>query len=130
MIIKALLIFVLIAAAETIHGILRIRYLNRPLGDRRARQVSVFTGSIILNVTAWLAIPWIGVSTLSDCVVIGLLWLVLMLTFDIGLGRLYFKFSWKRIGNDFDPRKGGFLGFGMVVLFFAPILVAKLRGLI
>jgi len=120
----------LIAAAETIHGILRIRYLNRPLGDRHARQVGVFTGSIILTVIAWLGIPWIGVSTLSDCVVIGLLWLVLMLTFDIGLGRLYFRFSWKRIVKDFDPRKGGFLGFGMVVLFFAPIIVARLRGLI
>jgi len=31
---------------------------------------------------------------------------------------------------DFDPRQGGLLAIGMCILFDAPILVAKLRGLI
>jgi hypothetical protein len=33
--------------------------------------------------------------------------------------------SWERLLADFDLRKGGFLGFGMLVLFLAPLIIAK-----
>ena len=59
----------------------------------------------------------------------GGLWLVLMLAFEIGLGRLVFHASWDRIASDFDLRRGGCLGFGMLVLLAAPLLAAKLHGL-
>lgn len=41
---RALLIWLLITGLEIIQGILRVRYLNRPLGDHRARQVGVDAG--------------------------------------------------------------------------------------
>lgn len=58
------------------------------------------------------------------------LWLVMMLALEVGFGRLVFRASWQRILADFDPRQGGLLAIGMCILFDAPILVAKLRGLI
>jgi hypothetical protein len=128
MIIKALLVWALIALAETLHGIARIRFLNRRLGDRRARQVSVFTGTLIILIIAWFTVPWIGPESTMDSLVVGGVWLVTMLLFDIGLGRLYFHFSWKRILGDFDITKGGFLGLGMIVMFLAPLLVTLLGG--
>jgi hypothetical protein len=38
--------------------------------------------------------------------------------------------SWDRIASDFDPRRGGLLAFGMLVILVAPRLVAQCRGLI
>jgi hypothetical protein len=38
--------------------------------------------------------------------------------------------SWQRLAADFDFRKGGLLSIGMAVLLVAPLLVAKLRGLV
>ena len=61
---------------------------------------------------------------------VGLLWLLLMLAFDIGFGRFVFHASWDRIVSEFDVRRGGLLGFGMLVFFCAPLLVAKLRGVL
>jgi hypothetical protein len=127
---RAFLIWLLIAAAEVLHGILRVRLLNRRVGDHRARQIGVFTGSGILFAIAWFAVPWLGASTTGQLIFVGFLWLALMLTFEIAFGRLVFRASWQRIASDFDFRKGGLLSIGMLVLLIAPVLVAKLRGLV
>lgn len=125
---KALLIGLLIAAAETIQGILRLKFLNRRLGDKRARRVAVIPGSLIILLIAWGFAPWIGIRTPLDALAIGLLWVGLMLTYDLALGRWFFHFSWARLRADFDPRTGGMLGFGMVVLALAPWLAGSWHG--
>lgn len=120
----------LIAIAEVLHGILRVRFLNRRLGDRRARQIAVFTGSGLILIIAWALVPWINPSTVAQCLWIGLLWLLLMLAFEIGFGRFVFRASWKRLLSDFDFRQGGLLSIGMAILFFAPLIAAKVHGLL
>lgn len=130
MVAKAAIVFVVIALVETLHGILRVRFLNSRLGDHRARQISVLTGSAMILLIGWFTIPWIGPSSLWESLAVGALWLILMLTFDLGLGRLYFGFSWRRLARDFDVRQGGFLGFGMTVLFLTPLIIATIRGLL
>jgi len=129
MILKALLTWIGIAFAETLHGILRVKLLNRRLGDRRARRVGVFTGSAIILIIGWFSVPWIGPSSNMDSMIVGLFWLALMLSFDVAFGRLVFHFSWRRIASDFDVMKGNLLLLGMVVLLFTPWIVAKLRAL-
>jgi hypothetical protein len=130
MLIRALIVCVLIAAAETVHGILRVRLLNRRVGDHRARQIGVGTASLIILAIAWLTVPWMAPASAGDALTIGGLWLGAMLAFEISLGRFVFHASWDRIFSDFDFRRGGLLGFGMLVLFFAPLLMARFHGLI
>lgn len=127
---KAFLTWILIALAETVHGILRVKFLNRRLGARRARQVGVLTGTVLILIIGWFALPWIGPSTVGECVLVGVLWAALMTAFDVGLGRLYFGLSWRRIARDFNPREGGYLGFGMAALLLTPLFVAWLRGIL
>ena len=129
MIFKALVIWMLIAAAEVLHGVLRVSLLNRRLGAHHSRQIGVFTGSVIILIISWLTVPWLGASTNGQLFGIGCLWLVLMLAFEIAFGRLVFRASWKRLASDFDFRKGGLLSIGMLILFAAPFLATKLRSL-
>jgi len=130
MILKSFLVWFLIAVAETLHGIIRAKYLNPRLGDRRARQFTVITGTIIILLVGWFTIPWINPQSGQESIVVGLIWLVAMLTFDIGFGRLYLRLSWKRIWSDFDIFQGGYLGFGMAALLMTPWIVALIRGII
>jgi len=130
MIIKILLIWLIIAFAETIQGILRIKYVSRKIGEPLARKLGVVTGSIIILLIGWFAIPWIEPSTVLDCLIIGIIWLFLMVSFDVILGRYIFHFSWKRIVSDFNIFRGNFLVIGMAVLFFTPIIIALVRNLI
>ncbi len=127
---RALLIWLLIAATEILHGILRVRLLNRRVGDRRARQIGVFTGSGIILAITWLTLPWLKASTAGQLLAVGFFWLVLMLALEVVLGRLVFRFSWQRIAADFDFRKGGLLSIGMLVLVLAPVIAGSVRSLI
>jgi hypothetical protein len=125
MILHAFLVWLLIAAAEVAQGILRVRYLNRHVGDHRARQIGVVTGSLLILLIAWLTRDWIGARTNAQQWTVGGLWLGLMLAFDLSFGRLVFHFSWSRIAADFDVRRGNFLGIGMLVILFSPLIVAR-----
>lgn len=117
----------LIAGVEVIHGILRVRFLNPRVGDHRARQIAVFSGSALILLIAYALVPPLDIQSRMGLLSVGLLWVLLMLAFEIILGRWVFHLSWKRIGSDFDLRQGGLLAFGMLVLFLAPLLVMKLR---
>jgi hypothetical protein len=129
MLVRAGIIWVLIAVTEVIHGVLRVRFLNRRVGDHRARQIAVGTGSLlILGITA-VTIAWIGPATPREALAVGGLWLGLMLAFEFAFGRLVFRASWDRLLADFDWQRGGLLGFGMLVLFLAPLLLGRGHGL-
>lgn len=127
MLMRAFAVWGLIAGCETAHGILRLKLLNRRVGDHRARQIGVGTGAMLNFFLTWLTLPWIGAVTTAELFGVGALWLGLMLGFDVGLGRRVFRLPWARIARDFDPRAGGWLGFGMLLLGLSPWLAAWLR---
>jgi len=129
MLFRALFVWMVIAMAETIHGILRVRLLNRRVGDHRARQIGVGTASVIILLIAWLTVPWIAPASRGDALAVGSFWLAAMLVFEVTLGRLVFHAPWNRIAADFDLRRGGLLGVGMLVLLFAPLLLARYHHL-
>jgi hypothetical protein len=128
MVARVLAVWLVIAAVETLHGILRVRLLNRRLGDRRARQVGVVTGSLLILAVAVLSAPWLALPDASSALAVGAVWAALMLAYEVGLGRFVFRMPWARIGADFDPRRGGFLALGFVVLVAAPWLAGRWHG--
>lgn len=129
MILRAMLVLVGIALAEIVQGVVRVRVLNRRLGDRRARKVGVFAGSCMILGVGWFSVPWIGPASAGDSLLVGGVWLVLMVAFDVAVGRFTFRLPWHRIAADFDVRRGNLLALGMLVLFLTPLLVGWLRGL-
>lgn len=127
MIKRAFAVWILIFALEVVHGILRTMWLVPLVGDLRARQIGVLTGSLLILVVALLAIRWIGARGRRDLLRVGLLWVVLMISAEVLLGRVVFGCPWSRIAEDFDVSRGGLLGFGMLVLAVAPWLAWRLR---
>ena len=124
---KALVVWVLIVIAETIHGIIRQLLIAPALGDLPARQVGVVTGSVIIIVIAWACIRWIGARSLVDQFRVGLLWVVLIVIFEIGLGTAL-GYSRQRLLSDYNLAEGGFMGLGLLFMLFAPALAARIRG--
>ncbi len=125
---RALAVWGLLMAAETVHGALRTIYLVPAVGDFRSRQIGVATGSLLIVGIVWLLVRWLQAPDRRTQVAIGLLWVALTIGFEIVLGHFVFGFAWSRIGEDFDVRAGGLLPFGMAVLALSPLLAARLRG--
>jgi hypothetical protein len=124
---RAVLAWLLIALAETLHGAVRAMWLVPLVGDLASRQIGVLTGSVIVLIIAWATFDWMGARNRADQWGVGLLWLALMLAFEIGLG-LAVGAGWERLLADYLPWKGGFMLAGMAVLALAPWIAARLRS--
>lgn len=121
-------VWLLIIAAETVHGVARGLLFVPLVGDLRARQVGVFVGSVIIFAIAYLTIRWIRSSKPNQLLCLGVIWVVLTVVFEAGLGSVT-GLSTERIVSDYDPRAGGMMAFGLLFMFFTPYLAARLRKL-
>jgi hypothetical protein len=130
MIVRALIVWLFIVIAEFAHGVARGLLLEPQVGDFRARQIAVSTGSAIILAITLLFIRWIGARGVRQLLWIGLLWLALMAGFEIAVGRFVFGYSWERLGSDYNLLEGGLLPIGMLVLALSPLIAAKIRRLI
>ena len=124
---RGLAVWILIALAETVHGIIRTILLEPRVGDLASRQIGVLTGSLMILLIAYITIDWIGAREARALVAVGTLWLVLMLTFEVTLGRA-FGLSWERIMSDYVPSQGGLMIVGMTFLALSPAIAFRLRS--
>jgi hypothetical protein len=96
-------------AAEVVHGIARTVWLAPVVGDFHARQIAVFSGSLLIMLIVSVTIRWMRVPTKRLLFAIGLLWAVLTVGFESGFGRLVLDSSWNRLASDYDLPAGGLL---------------------
>jgi hypothetical protein len=56
---RAVGIWLMLVAVESIHGVMRRLFLEPQLGDLRARQVSVFTAAVLIALVFWFTLGWL-----------------------------------------------------------------------
>jgi hypothetical protein len=125
---KALVAWFLIVIAESIHGIIRQLLIAPVIGEMPARQVGVLIGSVIIFVIAWASIRWINARTFAEQFKVGLLWVVLIVIFEVTLGAAL-GYSKERMLSDYNMTEGGFMGLGLLFMLFAPALAARVLGI-
>ncbi|MBK7392087.1 MAG: hypothetical protein IPI64_02160 [Chloracidobacterium sp.] len=126
MITRALVIWLLLMLAETIHGILRGLLLVPLVGQIRANQIGVAFGSLLILVISILTIKWIKAVRISELLTVGIVWVLLTLAFEVGLG--YVFGGWDRVSMDYDPRQGGLMPLGLLIMFFSPFIARRMRS--
>ena len=127
---RGVAVWLCVIIVEVFHGLVRTLFLAPVLGDFRARQVAVFTGSVLILMVATVFIRWIRPANAGEAVAIGTLWLVLTLAFEIVFGRYILRASWSRIASDYNLLRGGLLPIGLFVLTAAPVIAAKIRRIL
>ena len=118
--------WLLIAVLETVHGIVRGLWLVPALGEPAAQRLGFAVGSALVLAVAWATSRWLGAGHARAQLQAGALWLLLMLGFELAIGRAR-GFGWERIAAEFDPRQGGLMLFGLLLMWLAPMLGAWLR---
>jgi Na+/melibiose symporter-like transporter len=124
---KALVVWLAIILAESVHGTLRTLYLAPLMGDASARRLGVLIGSVMIVAIALAFARWLGDLPRRQLFTIGAAWVVLTVAFEIVLGRAVMHASWDRILGDYDLTQGGLMGFGLLVLWCGPWLAHRLR---
>ena len=122
---RALALLALIIMAEVINGTVRTLAIAPLVGDFTARQIGTVTGCVLIGLIAWFGSPWLKAGSPRAQWAVGLLWMVLMMVFEVTFGRLVAGASWQRLAADYNLAQGGLLG--MLWLLCAPRLAAALR---
>jgi hypothetical protein len=128
--IKISCICLMLASVETLHGIARTIFVVPKIGNKRAKQYSVISGTLLAFAVCYIMVPWLDINVEYQLVLVGLVLAVFMASFDIILARFVVKLKWKSIINDFNPAKGNYLIFGMISLIIIPYAVMKLKGFV
>lgn len=118
----------LLASAETLHGIARTVLVVPRIGKERAIKLSAITGSALAFLICWFQVPGLQMRTETSHLVLGVGLAVFMAMFDVAIGRLVMRKHWRRIWPDFNPATGNHLLYGLICLSFTPWLVWHLRS--
>src|SRR5882724_11600653 len=123
---KIIAVWLLLMSAEVVRGTARTLWLAPLLGDLRARQLAVFSGSLLILVITSPTIRWLPVTSSRLLLIIGGTWVMLTLVFEIGVGRL-FGYSWDRIASDYNVWHGGLMPIGLGIMALSPSIACRLR---
>lgn len=124
---RVIAVWLLLMVAESISGTLRELFLVPVLGGVLSRQAGVLVGSALIFAITCGCIRWMRAQTEFDQLSAGLVWVILTIAFEFTLGAIL-GLTRERMMADYDLSRGGFMGFGLVFMFFVPMLAAKVRG--
>jgi hypothetical protein len=124
---KIFCFYVLVASGETLNGIFRTLYLNRRMGIKTAKNVSILSALFLCFFISYFYVPIIGITSDTGLILLGISLSVFMLLFDILLGRFVMKVRWSVIMNDLNIFKGNLLCIGLIVMAVCPLLATILH---
>ena len=124
---RALAVWLSIALAETVHGVLRGVWLAPQVGEGLAQRIGFAVGCAIVLGIATLSSRWLGARSAAQRWQVGALWCVLMAGFEVLIGRAR-GLDPARVAAEFDPAQGGLMLFGLLLMLAAPTLGAWLRS--
>ncbi len=122
---RAVLAWVLIIGVEIVHGVLRTALLAPAVGLHRAGQIGVAVGSLLVLAVAWLTRRWRAGASTAELLGIGALWVALTVAFEFAFGYYVIGYSIAYIAGDFDLLAGRLMLLGLLLMLFAPLLVAR-----
>lgn len=126
--VRAVAAWLLIILAESLQGVLRRLFLVSWIGLQRASQVGVLVAIVLIAIVAVASARWIGLRRAGSLLMVGALWVMLTLAFEIGLGRAL-GYGWDRIFADYDLTRGGLMPLGLLAMLAAPLVAARVRGM-
>ena len=123
---RGFLLWLLIMAVETLHGILRGVFLVPRLGEETAGKIGLALGSFIVLLLSVLLIRWTRQSGNAALLRLGALWTLLTFVFEIAIGLLR-GLDAGQLRTEINPLAGGTMVYSLAVMLLAPLIAAHLR---
>ena len=127
---RAGLVWLGLLAVAVGNGALRQGVLVPRMGETVGRALSSVTLSAAILVMAWLTIGWLAPRSAEGAWRIGGLWLALTLAFELLAGHYLFGTPWSTLLADYDLRRGRIWVLVLITTAVAPLVAARLRGIV
>jgi hypothetical protein len=125
---KALVVWLLLAVLAPLNGAVRNAWLTPRIGEPGGHLVSTFTLCAVILLVALATIRWIGPGSGGDAALIGVLWVLLTVTFEFVAGHYAFGTAWGDLLADYNVVRGRVWVLVLVMCYLAPGLALRLRG--
>ena len=89
-----------------INGSIRDFTYLKILGEHKAHQVSTITLLLLMSLYCYFVFGCWKLSSESEAILVGILWLVLTLSFEFLFGHFVAKHSWEKLLRDYNIFKG------------------------
>jgi hypothetical protein len=123
---RALVVWLVFIGIESVLGTLRVLFLEPRIRTALAQGIGLITGSAALLIVTYLFIGWVRAQGKAQLLQVGMLWVALTFTFEMVIGHLRGR-NWRSLLADYDIVHGGLMSAALVLLFFAPLIAARLR---
>ena len=129
MFLRAIVIWVVLAAVAVANGVFRNGVITPRLGEQRAHVTSTLILCVLIFAITLLFIRWIGPGGVLDASLVGLMWVVMTLAFEFLAGHFAFGHSWQKLLADYNVWRGRFWVLIPIVTYLAPRWAFRLRGM-
>lgn len=119
-------VWVLLVFAAIINAGIREGLISPTLGDYAGHVASSIILSIVIFIVAYLFLRYVSLDYMSqDLWLIGILWLVLTISFEFLFGHFVMGNSWGTLLADYNIFKGRIWVLVLISTFFSPRLAGK-----
>ena len=119
-------VWFLLALFANINGVIRV-YLIVPLvGETAGHVISCFTFSAIIFVVTYLFIKRKSIINRKTLIKIGLLWLLMTITFEFIFGHFVMNHSWEKLLQDYNIFAGRLWIVVLAVTFISPFICGSI----
>jgi hypothetical protein len=126
----AVVIWLAILVVAVANGAVRVDLLIPWFGEQLGHVLSTLSLCILILAVTWGSIEWVGVSSRSDALRIGGLWLAMTVAFEFLGGHYLFGTPWPQLLADYDVVRGRIWILVLLTTAAAPALAAYARGLL
>ena len=123
-------IWLVIVIAAILNGTFREKVLVPAIGSSMALPLSGMLLALLVFLVAYMLISSIGSSETKTYILLGLLWVLLTLSFEFLFGHFVAGKSWHEILQIFNLKKGDLFTVVLAITGLSPWLAAKLRDIV
>jgi len=126
MVAKYLLVWFLLAIVAITNGFIRQSTYGKSVSELAAHQISTVTAIAAFGVVVWSVHRFWPIGTARQAWTIGLLWLLMTVTFEFGFGHYVAGHSWPRLLADYNLLNGRVWAIFLVWVTVVPFVVFKI----
>ena len=129
MVMRAVFVWCALLVIASINGIAREAFLIPRIGEVTGRALSTLALCVFITILTWITIGWIAPRSAQQAWAVGVVWVVLTLSFEFLAGHYLFHNPWPRLLEDYNVMAGRIWILVLITTLVAPRVCAGLRDL-
>jgi len=129
MLLKAALIWLVLSVLAVLNGLARNSFITPKIGEHGGHVASTILFCTVIFIVSLMSIRWMGPESRGNAWLIGIVWLVLTVSFEFLAGHYLFGSAWSKLLADYNLANGRIWLFVLLTTFFAPWCAAAIRGI-